>query len=314
MKNLIVQSICVLFLFTCLQTFAQDKGVIAPTCSQVLSLKLAGASLHNPDHSSSTQAAISYETDGSIRLIAHDDIADTELQWLKLQPFIGYPTGSIVNVAVTYSVLPSPNYPQPNCYISQTRLIRNATPTSGLVVIDDATNLTGASQTHTTPTTNIACGTDNKQVMFRLVMKRGDVIKIHKVIVNFKCPANPCDLVSAQPKIAYGGKETYVIENVKYLRHKIPVQNTANISNDLFTAAPTLPACGTNTNSARTWVDIYDQNNQRLYGFCSLASSADLKDIWFGLPIKAKSPSRVMIKMTDRLCNKVYTSNWISIP
>jgi hypothetical protein len=90
----------------------------------------------------------------------------------------------------------------------------------------------------------------------------------------------------------------------------IPVTNWAAYSNDLFRAAPELPPCGANANSARAWVDIYDATtNARIYGFCALGTNADLKTIWF----KPSSPNgKVYIIINDRACKRSYRSNVIA--
>jgi|GEM_PF-1804062 len=90
----------------------------------------------------------------------------------------------------------------------------------------------------------------------------------------------------------------------------IPVTNWSVYPNQMFRPAPELPPCGANTNSARTWVDIYDANtNSRVYGFCALGTNADLKGIWF----KPKTRScRVYIILNDRACKKRYKSNTVS--
>ena len=90
----------------------------------------------------------------------------------------------------------------------------------------------------------------------------------------------------------------------------IPVVNRGAYDNEMFRAAPELPPCGGNTNSSRTWVDIYDAaTNARLYGFCALNSKDDLKGLWF-LPT---TPSgRAYIIINDRACKKTYKSNTIT--
>jgi hypothetical protein len=77
----------------------------------------------------------------------------------------------------------------------------------------------------------------------------------------------------------------------------------------MFAPAPSLPPCGKNNNSSRTWVDIYDQNGKRLYGFCALGKPADLGSIWFALEDGVIPPSWIYIEMTDRQTNTKYKSN-----
>jgi hypothetical protein len=90
----------------------------------------------------------------------------------------------------------------------------------------------------------------------------------------------------------------------------IPVENWAAFPNELFRQAPELPPCGSNTNSSRTWVDIYNaEDDTRIYGFCALNSNEGLKRIWF-MPSTPKG--RVYIIIKDRACDKSYKSNTIS--
>jgi uncharacterized protein (UPF0248 family)/glutaredoxin-related protein len=90
----------------------------------------------------------------------------------------------------------------------------------------------------------------------------------------------------------------------------IPVINWAVYDNQMFRQAPELPPCGLNTNSARTWVDIYDANtNARIYGFCAFGTNSNLQKIWF----KPNTQScRVYIILNDRACKRQYKSNIVS--
>lgn len=101
-------------------------------------------------------------------------------------------------------------------------------------------------------------------------------------------------------------------DGTELLRVEFDVNNYSSFPNDLFTAAPDLPPCGWNTNSSRTWVDIYDANHNHLNGFCGLDQSSDLNEIWFNRP-PGEIPSRqVYIVIWDRGCNISYTSNMVS--
>jgi hypothetical protein len=82
----------------------------------------------------------------------------------------------------------------------------------------------------------------------------------------------------------------------------------------MFAPAPNLPPCGLNTNSSRTWVNIYNaSNNQVIYGFCAFGAPIDLTHMWFATSPHQK-PKAVYIVMTDRLAKKKYTSNKVAIP
>jgi len=77
----------------------------------------------------------------------------------------------------------------------------------------------------------------------------------------------------------------------------------------MFAPAPTLPPCGANTKSSRTWVDIFDQRGKRLNGFCALGSSEHLNSIWFALPEGELPPSWIYIELNDRQTATKYKSN-----
>ena len=94
-----------------------------------------------------------------------------------------------------------------------------------------------------------------------------------------------------------------------FIRYKYDVLNKDAYPDAMFAAAPALPPCGKNTNSSRTWIDIYDQSGKRLYGFCALSKPADLNGIWFALEEAVVPPSYVYIEMTDRQTNTRYKSN-----
>lgn len=121
---------------------------------------------------------------------------------------------------------------------------------------------------------------------------------------DFKAPSLP------DPKLIFAGKEDYEANGQKWTRYKLSVANRNAYPNGLFKAAPQLPACGANENASRTWVDIFNaQTGDRLYGFCSLGSSANLDNLWFAVKQGQSPPKCVNIVMTDRLLKKTYKSN-----
>ena len=113
----------------------------------------------------------------------------------------------------------------------------------------------------------------------------------------------------ANPILYLAGTEPYSAGGKQFIRYKYGVDNFAVYPQEFFAAAPSLPPCGSNTNSSRTWVDFYDQSGKRLYGFCALGKPADLNTIWFGLEEGAVPPSWVYIEMTDRQTGTKYKSN-----
>ena len=115
--------------------------------------------------------------------------------------------------------------------------------------------------------------------------------------------------VLPNPILYFVGQEFLTINGKEVTRYNFDVLNKDAYPDDLFAASPNLPACGTNTKAARTWVDFYDQSGKRLNGFCALGKSADLNGIWFSLETGVVPPSWVYIEMNDRNTNTKYKSN-----
>lgn len=122
-----------------------------------------------------------------------------------------------------------------------------------------------------------------------------------------------CDLSLSSPALVFTGTEDYSVDGTEYTRYKLEVTNSDDFPDELFAASPDLPACGLNTSASRTWVDIYNGDDDRLYGFCALGSSDDLNALWFSLPKGDRPPSHVYIVMEDRACDKKYTSNSVQV-
>ena len=124
-------------------------------------------------------------------------------------------------------------------------------------------------------------------------------LAIHTMAVQ-KLP-NPVLNFLAQEHVENDRKQT--------IRYKFDVTNKSEYPAELFAPAPDLPACGTNSKSSRTWVDIYDQNGKRLQGFCALTKPEDLSKLWFELSADMVPPSWVYVELTDRKTNTKYKSN-----
>ena len=105
------------------------------------------------------------------------------------------------------------------------------------------------------------------------------------------------------------GQEYFTTGGKHYVRYRFDVLNKDVYPDELFAKSPSLPPCGSNTQSARTWVDVYDQSGKRLQGFCALGKAADLGTIWFALEEGMVPPSWVYIEMNDRKTNTKYKSN-----
>ncbi len=112
------------------------------------------------------------------------------------------------------------------------------------------------------------------------------------------------------PVLAYSGAPEYFSVGGKdFIRYTYFVDNYSVYPDAMFAPAPTLPPCGTNTKSSRTWVDLFDQRGKRLYGFCAFGKASDLNKLWFALPADEVPPSWVYIEMNDRETNTKYKSN-----
>ena len=111
------------------------------------------------------------------------------------------------------------------------------------------------------------------------------------------------------PVLYLVGQEQFESKGKQMIRYKYDVENSNEYPAALFAAAPTLPPCGANTKSSRTWVDVFDQSGKRLQGFCALSSPKDLNGIWFALPADEIPPSWIYIEMNDRQTSTKYKSN-----
>ncbi len=125
----------------------------------------------------------------------------------------------------------------------------------------------------------------------------------------------PCYPELPAPELIVTGKEDYIgIDGREYTRYWLSITNWSAFPDELFVAAPDLPPCGENPNASRTWAEIYNQDDSYLYGFCDLATSEQLTDLWFAVLKGQAPPEYVYVTLTDRRCNITYTSNLASIP
>ena len=111
------------------------------------------------------------------------------------------------------------------------------------------------------------------------------------------------------PVLYFIGQEAHTANGSDYIRYRYNVLNSSSYSDDLFAPAPSLPPCGANASSSRSWVDIYDARGKRLYGFCALGKSEKLNSIWFALPAGDVPPSWIYIELNDRQTGTKYKSN-----
>jgi hypothetical protein len=111
------------------------------------------------------------------------------------------------------------------------------------------------------------------------------------------------------PALYFVGQEPYETGGKQWIRYKYAVENFDAYPNEMFAAAPDLPPCGKNMQSSRSWIDFYEQNGRRIYGFCALKNHDGLNEIWFALEADTPPPSYVYIEINDRKMNTKYKSN-----
>ena len=111
------------------------------------------------------------------------------------------------------------------------------------------------------------------------------------------------------PVVYLTSTETFTASGREFTRFRYAVLNSDSYPDALFAASPSLPPCGSNTRASRSWVDLYDQQGRRLYGFCALGKAGDLNGIWFALPSGDVPPSYIYIEINDRQTGTKYKSN-----
>lgn len=119
----------------------------------------------------------------------------------------------------------------------------------------------------------------------------------------------PTPLGSPSPILYLTGQEAYSTGGKDWIRYRYDVLNKDQYPPELFAAAPTLPPCGLNTNSSRSWVSFFDEAGNPIYGFCALGDPTDLEKIWFAKEAGTVPPSWVYIEINDRQTNTIYRSN-----
>jgi hypothetical protein len=154
---------------------------------------------------------------------------------------------------------------------------------------------------------SIPRGTSPPEAVYIELVDRECDITYTSNLVTFCYPDLP------DPVLTYTGSEDYIgSDGNEYTRYNLEVTNSGDFPNELFAPSPHLPPCGLNLEASRTWVDIYDDTDNRLYGFCALNSSDGLKSIWFARLKGTQPPQSVYVTLDDRECNITYTSNNVS--
>lgn len=109
------------------------------------------------------------------------------------------------------------------------------------------------------------------------------------------------------------GAKTQTSGRKEYTEVSFIINDWQSVPNNLFAAAPELPACGVNKNSSRTWLEIRNADDDSyIYGYCSLTSNQSLKSFSFSVPKSTPPPMHVYVVLKDRKINKVMKSNCVN--
>ena len=99
------------------------------------------------------------------------------------------------------------------------------------------------------------------------------------------------------PELAFVGQEA----GPKFTKCSLAITNWAAFPDELFASASDLPPCGAITVASRTWLDVYDaDNNNRLHGFGAISSQEQLSNLSFPIPTGSPLPRRLYVKLLDR--------------
>lgn len=128
-------------------------------------------------------------------------------------------------------------------------------------------------------------------------------------------PVHPVQIALPTPVIKQIHTERVTIRNTEFIRYWLAVSNWHEYHDSLFAKSPDLPPCGSNTNAARTWVDVLDgQSNARLQGYCAFGKKENLQKFWVARKAVDPNPLRtVKVKLTDRRTNRTVVSNAIRL-
>lgn len=140
-------------------------------------------------------------------------------------------------------------------------------------------------------------------------MKARSILAAATAAAAIAATGSAAEAAPPNPILYLTGIEYYSANGKDWVRHRYDVLNKDSYPADMFAAAPSLPPCGSNTNSSRSWVDFFDSRGQRLYGFCALGSPQNLGSIWFATEQGNVAPSWVYIVIHDRQTNTKFKSN-----
>jgi alpha-tubulin suppressor-like RCC1 family protein len=104
------------------------------------------------------------------------------------------------------------------------------------------------------------------------------------------------------PTLEYLGSADYTTQGEDFTRYNLSVTNYSSFPDELFETSSWFGRCGDNLFPSRSWVDVFDDTESRLYGFCALGTAQNLTQLWFGLPRGTPPPNGVYIVIQDNAC------------
>ena len=116
-----------------------------------------------------------------------------------------------------------------------------------------------------------------------------------------------------KPKFGFVRVSEHVNDGVAYRMYAVEVANRGKYDNDLFVPSPKLPPCGRNANASRTWLNIYNGNGTRIYGWCAINANGELASLKFNIPSANPQPRSLFTEFIDRHTRKISRSKTIKL-
>lgn len=116
-----------------------------------------------------------------------------------------------------------------------------------------------------------------------------------------------------KPILHFTKKESTNIVGSMFTMFHLSIRNWDAFSDDLFRVSPELPPCGNNNRASRTWVDIFNGEGQKLYGYCGFGKSLNLQNFSFARRVGHPLPATCYVVLWDRKTNKKFVSNKVNL-
>lgn len=116
-----------------------------------------------------------------------------------------------------------------------------------------------------------------------------------------------------KPELSVVRVEDRVNNGYRLRMFEIEIVNRDDYAIELFAPSSDLPPCGRNANSARTWINIYNEKGTRLYGFCAVKTIDELASLMFNIPADIKQPEKIYIELIDRRKQRMARSEKVDV-